>query len=425
MKRIGSARALFAAAIALASSARAQSPAPPPPAPPARSYDARFEIRVVPSEKKAHVALHVTDPAHVLHRVRFSIDPDRQLAFRGDGTIVAEQQGRIDAVTWTPPRGGGVLRWTVRIDHLRDESSYDARIARDWALVRLDDLVPPVRVRTGVHAESRSRLELVLPEKWSAAVPYAKEPDGSWLVDRPDRRFDRPVGWLLVGRLGVLREKIAGVHVAVGAPIDHGMRRQDVLAFLRFTLPALRKIAPLPDRLAIVGAGDPMWRGGLSAPNSAYLHAALPLIEDDATSPVLHEIVHVVLRARAGADGDGIVEGLAELYSLETLVRSRAISRHRYEHALERQAEKGRGAATIAVDRATGKTSARAAALLHELDREIARISGGQKSLDDVVRALAESRHAISLAHFREVTERVAGQKLPAFFDRPELQPAH
>jgi hypothetical protein len=414
-----------AALLALATGrAHAQPQAPVAPPPATRSYDVRFEVRVVPSEKKAHVAIHVVDPTHALHWLRLTIDPERQLAFRGDGQVVVEQRGDGDSVLWTPPQaGGGVLRYAVRIDHLRDESSYDARITRDWALVRLDDLVPPVRVRTEGHAESRAHLQLALPERWSAVVPYASEPDGTWLVDRPERRFDRPVGWLLVGRLGVLRERIAGTHVAVGAPIGNGMRRQDLLALLRFTLPALRKIGPLPDRLALVGAGDPMWRGGLSAPNSVYLHAALPLIDEDATSPALHEIVHVMLRARAGADGDGIVEGLAELYSLETLVRARAISRRRYEHALERLAQKGRGVTNVAVDRSTGDVTAKAAVLLHELDQEIGRVSGGQKSLDDVVRALAESPHAISLAQFRTVTERVAGQKLPSFFDRPEFVP--
>jgi len=416
--------ATWAAALLALASGRAHAQPQPPAAAPPRTYDVRFEVRVVPTEKKAHIAIHVADPTHALHWLRFAIDPERQLAFQGDGQIAVEQHAKGDSVLWTlPASGNGVLRWAVRIDHLRDESSYDARITRDWALVRLDDLVPPVRVRAAAHAESRSRLQLALPERWSAVVPFQHEPDGTWIVDRPERRFDRPVGWLLVGRIGVLRERVAGAHVAIGAPIGQGMRRQDLLALLRFTLPALRKIAPLPDRLALVGAGDPMWRGGLSAPNSAYLHAALPLISEDATSPVLHEIVHVVLRARAGADGDGIVEGLAELYSLETLVRSRAIARHRYERALEHLAARGRGVASIAVGHSTGNVTARAVVLLHELDAEIARVSGGQKTLDDVVRALAESPHAISLAHFRTVTERVVGQTLPGFFDRPELQP--
>jgi hypothetical protein len=410
-------RSLAAVLLTLATPAAAQAP----PAP-TLGYDVRFEIRVVPSEKKAHVAVHLSDPADAVDWIRFRIDPERHLAFRGDGEVVIEAPAEGDTVQWTPPRGSSVLRYAVRIDHLRDESSYDARIARDWVLVRFDDLVPTDRASFTDGAESRSRLQLVLPERWSAVVPYASDPNGTWLVDRPERRFDRPAGWLLAGRLGVVRERVAGTPLAIGAPLGQGMRRQDLLAFLRFTLPALRKVAPLPERMTIVGAGDPMWRGGLSAPQSAYLHAELPLISEDVTSPVLHEVMHVMLRARAGERGDGIVEGLAELYSLEALVRSKAISRRRYERALERMAEKGRGVASIAVDASKGAVTARAASLLHELDTELRRISGGQKSLDDVVRALAEDPRAISLEHFRTVTERIAGQRLPTFFDRAELQ---
>jgi hypothetical protein len=274
MRRRLAAFAIAAACALAAPNARAQSPA-------SSSYDVRYEVRIVPTEKTAHVALHVTDPAHVFRSLRFRVDPERQLAFRGDGHVVVEEA----TVAWTPPRGGGVLRYAVRIDHLRDESSYDARCTRRFTLLRGDDLVPRARVRTEGHAHSKAVLELVLPQGWSAVLPYAPIDDDSWSIERPERRFDRPVGWLLLGRLGVLRERVAGVHVALGAPVGNGMRRQDLLALLRWTLPALRKIAPLPDRLALVGAADPMWRGGLSAPKSAYLHASLPLIAEDGTAP--------------------------------------------------------------------------------------------------------------------------------------------
>ena len=415
MSRPRSTLAAFGVCLVIAVSAHAQSP----PATPARSYDVRYEVRIVPTEKTAHVAMHVNDPANVFHSLRFRVDPERQLAFRGDGQVVVEEA----TVLWTPPRGGGVLHYAVRIDHLRDESSYDARCTRWFALLRGDDLVPPARVRTEGHARSRAVLQLVLPQGWSALLPYAPLADDTWTIDRPERRFDRPVGWLLLGRLGVVRGRVAGSHIAIGAPMGHGMRRQDVLALLRWTLPALRKIAPLPDRITIVGAADPMWRGGLSAPNSAYLHASLPLIAEDGTSPVLHEIVHVLLRARAGPGGDWAVEGLAELYSLEALLRSKTISKRRYEHALERIAEKGRAVKRVTVPHSTAATTARAVTLLRELDQEIRRSSGGRKDLDDVVRALIEAPQAISLAHFRAVSERVAGTKLAGFFDQRLLEP--
>jgi hypothetical protein len=201
------------------------------------------------------------------------------------------------------------------------------------------------------------------------------------------------------------------------------MRRQDLLALLRWTLPALRKIAPLPDRLALVGAADPMWRGGLSAPKSAYLHASLPLIAEDGTSPVLHEVMHVLLRARAGPGGDWAVEGLAELYSLEALARSKTISKRRYERGLERIAEKGREVKRVTVSQSSSATTARAVVLLRELDQEIRRVSGGRKNLDDVVRALVEAPQAISLVHFRAVSERIAGASLATFFDQGVLEP--
>lgn len=391
------------------------------PAPTGPSYDVRFEIRIVPSEKLAHVAIHLSDPARAVEWLRLRVDPERQLAFRGDGKVEVQQDGTTEIATWTPPRGGGVLRYVARIDHLRDESSYDARATRDWTLVRADDLVPPVHARFADGAQSRARLQLVLPSGWSAVVPYAPLPDGTWSIDRPERRFDRPVGWLLMGKLGVLRERVAGVRVAIGAPVGQRMRREDLLALLRWTLPTLRKIAPLPERLAVVGAGDPMWRGGLSAPNSVYLHADLPLISGDATSPLLHEVVHVLLRARAGASGDWIVEGLAELYSVEALVRSKTISKRRAERAFERIAARGRGVSRVSVDRADAAVAARGVVLLRELDAQIRRATDGAKNLDDVVRALVASPDAISLARFRSVTESVAGP-LPAFFARPELQ---
>jgi len=412
MRRRLAALAIAAACALAAPNARAQSPTE-------SSYDVRYEVRIVPTEKTAHVALHVTDPANVFRSLRFRVDPERQLAFRGDGHVVVEEA----TVAWTPPRGGGVLRYAVRIDHLRDESSYDARCTRGFTLLRGDDLVPRARVRTEGHAQSKAVLRLVLPQGWSAVLPYAPIDDDSWSIERPERRFDRPVGWMLLGRLGVLRERVAGVHVAIGAPVNNGMRRQDLLALLRWTLPALRKIAPLPDRLALVGAADPMWRGGLSAPKSAYLHASLPLIAEDGTSPVLHEVVHVLLRARAGPGGDWAVEGLAELYSLEALVRSKTISKRRYQRGLDRIAEKGRGVKRVTVSQSSSATTARAVVLLRELDQEIRRVSVGRKSLDDVVRALVEAPQSISLAHFRTVSERIAGASLATFFDQSVLEP--
>lgn len=422
---------LRAAALALATAALlgrpggAQSPLPgpaPAPAPPAaeetgppapRVYDLRYEARLVPSQRVARVTVRLGSGAALVRWVRFAVDPQRHVDFRGDGAVEAEP----GAVRWTPPRAGGALHYTFRIDHLRDATSYDAHVTETWALFRGDDLVPPARVDAERGALARARLRLRLPDGWRAAVPFERLPDGRYAIENPERRFDRPTGWIALGRLGVLREKIAGSHVAVAAPVGQGARRLDLLALLRWTLPALRDLlGALPDRVLVAAAGDPMWRGGLSGPRSVYVHAGRPLIAPDGTSPLLHELFHAVVRPQAGPGGDWVVEGLAELYSLELLVRSKTIGKARYRRALERFARRGAGVAALDVEVATGPVAARAVTALHALERELRAGSGGAIGLDHVVARLAGERGEITTERFRRLVDEVAGRSLGGFF---------
>ncbi len=82
---------------------------------------------------------------------------------------------------------------------------------------------------------------------------------------------------MAAGELGVRWERIQGVSVFVAGPVDQGVRRMDILAFLNWNLPVLGEVLDdLPDRLVVVSARDRMWRGGLSGPRSLYLHADRP-----------------------------------------------------------------------------------------------------------------------------------------------------
>jgi hypothetical protein len=378
-------------------------------------YDVLFEARVVPTERAAHVAVRVSDPAGLLNQIQWYIDPERHRDWRGDGEL--ETEGNL--VRWRPPAGSSVLRYVFRIDHLRNERSYDSRCAESWAIFRGDELVPPARVRTEDGAYSRSRLRLRVPQGWSVAVPFERRPDGSYTVDRPERRFDRPTGWMAVGRLGVRRESIAGSRVAVAGPVGQKLRRLDLLALLRWTLPSLEDIVgELPERLLVVGAGDPMWRGGLSGPRSIFVHSARPLIEEDGTSPILHELMHSTLGIRPGPGGDWIVEGLAELYSLELLVRSRTTSRRRFERSLAQLEKKAAPIGRLSTDRADAAITARAVTVLRALDAILREETQEEHSLDDVVRVLAERRSAVTSTELRELAESIAGVDLQAFFRR-------
>ena len=411
MRRVALALALvFAASQIGLDGAVAQAPTP---ATKVLTYDFTVIARIVPTERAAHVTLEVGRGAQNVKRLRFRIDPQRHLLFRGDGTV--ETDGAH--VTWTPPPAGGKLNYIFRIDHLRDARRYDARCAKTWTIFRGEDLVPKARVTTENAARSRTRLRVRLPEGWGIATPYVKLRGGEYRVDHPRRRFDRPTGWMIAGALGVVREEVAGVRVSIAGPRGAGVRRQDMLALLRWSLPSLREaFASLPDRLLIVSAGDPMWRGGLSGPGSLFLHAHRPLITEDGTSPLLHEVVHAALRLSPGPDGDWAIEGLAEYYSLEILGRSGTVSPERLQHAFEILAKRGAEATHLRSKTVSGAGTARAVSVLRALDLRIREATDETRSLDDVARLLVREGGTVTTARMQEVAQQVSGQDLTSFF---------
>ncbi len=385
------------------------------PEPPSKGYEVFYDVRLVPTERAAKVVIRLGENAFKVKWLSLRIDPERHFDFQGDGEIVHED-GRLN---WTPPESGGELRYTFLIDHLRDDRSYDARCTSTWALFRGDDLVPPARVRTMKGARSRSRMRLRVPEGWSRATPYPLQAGGIYRVSHPKQGFDRPTGWMVAGDLGAVRETVNGVEVAVAGPVQHGMRRHDILAMLRWTFPSLEEVlGEMPPRLLVVGAGDPMWRGGLSGPRSVYVHARRPLIGEDGTSPLLHEVMHAMLGLRPGPGGDWVVEGLAEFYSLELLRRSGTLSEERVETMYERLETRGRRAKVLETDRATGDVVARSVTVMRALDQEIRSRSEGAHDLDDVASALAQQRGEITTAGLREVVAETTGVDVSAFLAR-------
>ena len=408
-------RALVALCLLLAS-ATAPAGAEGRLAAPTLPYDLLFEATLVPTDRVARVRLRM-GPNQV-NRMVFRIDPQRHTNLRGDGKLVVEGS----SVSWDPPRVGGSLRYEFRVDALRNASAYDARISEQWAIFRGGDLFPPARVRAEQGAYSRSTLRLRVPKGWSIALPYERVGNGSYRIEDEHRHFDRPTAWMVLGRIGVLRERVAGSSVAVAGPFRQKLRRQDILALLRWTLPSLRGVlGALPPRLLVAGAGDPMWRGGLSGPNSVFIHAERPLITPDGSSPILHEMFHAVTGARAVVDGDWVVEGLAELYSFELLVRSHTISKARFERMLGRVAARGANA-RLRAHGSDGPSTARAVSVLRELDAELRARTEQQKTLDDVVAELARRRQAVSTSSFQATAEQISGLELDEFF-RTKVEP--
>jgi len=356
------------------------------------AYDVRYEARILPDRGTAQVSIQISQNAGVVRSLAFAADEERLFDTRADGELEREEEeGGSPRWRWHVPRAGGTLRYSVQIDHLRDGAEYDARCAQRWMVARGEDLFPPMSTRflAGSEKEADARLRFVLPPRWTIAHPF-EETDGRIVIEQPHRSFDQPKGWILAGSLDRRSQTIEESRVSLVAPTGHDARLDDLQAFLRFTLPVLREaIGTLPPRLLIALAGDPMWRGGLSAPGSVYLHADRPLIEADASSPLLHELMHTATRARSEPGEDWIVEGLAEYYSREILRRSGAVSEE--THASTLRNLRGRGARVRRLEgEAAGAETALAVTFFHDLDERIREATEGERSLDDVVATMVD-----------------------------------
>jgi len=225
----------------------------------------------------------------------------------------------------------------------------------------------------------------------------------------------RPVGWILAGRLGTRWDDVGATRVVVAGPLEQAVRRMDILAFVRWHLPELSRVFPsFPDRLLIVSAGDPMWRGGLSGPSSLYIHAERPLLSENGTSTLLHEMVHVAQGYGAAPGADWIVEGMAEFYGLEIMLRAGTLSRRRFKRAMTRLTDWAEKSTFRPVDYSSGPITARGARIMYETDRELRDRTGGASSLDDVARRLAAGNEPVSLERLRAITESIAGAPLDA-----------
>ena len=368
-------------------------------------YETHYEVRPDPLHGTAEVELQLRQPRHLLREVRFRVDDSRFTDFSGDGELSRQQ----NVLIWSPPPGGGSMRWQTTLNNRRNDNGYDAWLGKQWGLFRAEDIIPRAATRTLKGATSVTTASFELPPGWSAVTEYAEE-DGVFTVQRDGRRFKQPAGWIAIGELGVRRDRIAGVRIAIAAPVKNNVRRLDMLALLNWTLPELARIVPdLPARITIFSAGEPMWRGGLSAPASLFIHAERPLISENGTSTLLHEIMHIALGLRAADGHDWIIEGLAEYFSIELLRRSGTLSRSRHERARTSQQEWSLSSAELCGAASTGATTARAVAIFIELDGELREASDGVRSLVDVVTELRTRNDEIDLEILTDIASSLSG----------------
>ena len=374
----------------------------------AKQVDLDYRVKFLPETDQAEVSLTL-EKGEVVQKLAFNLGSKGYYSdFSADGTWT---QDGPESGTWLPGKGKSSLTYKVRISHPRANDTFDARMTPDWALLRGDDLVPSARLSKDDKVELVARLQFELPKGWNGIeTGWPKIGENKFRIDNPSRQFDRPTGWILAGKIGSRRAQLGDTDVTVAAPVGEGMRRMDILTLLTFVWPEAQAVFPRdPAKLLIVGANDPMWRGGLSAPNSIFFHADRPLVSENGTSSLVHELVHVFSRIRDTDKSDWISEGLAEYYAIELVRRAGGMSEDRYQAIRKKLMAWSKKVDSLRTDDSTGPVTARAVLLLQELDREIRKNTDNQRSLDDVTRGLMRLDKA-STKDFIEISENVMGR---------------
>lgn len=371
--------------------------------------DLDYQVRFLPDSDQAEVSLTLEEGERI-RSLDFDLGEQGYYSdFSADGQWTQDSPGRG---IWQPAKGEATLTYRVRVSRPRGDDRFDARMTEDWALLRGDDLVPSAVLRQQGKTELVARLQFELPEGWpSVETGWPRIGKNRFRIDNPQRKFDRPTGWIIAGKLGTRRAKLGETDVAVAAPIGEGMHRMDILTLLTFVWPQLQEVFPRdPAKVLIVGAGDPMWRGGLSAGNSYYMHAARPLVSENGTSSLVHELVHVFSRIQHRHRSDWVTEGLAEYYAIELMRRAGGLSEERYQKVREQLIDWSKPVKSLRGDRVNGAVTARAVLLLQELDREIRQKTKDNqpRSLDDVTRGLMRL-DKVSTEDLVEISERVMG----------------
>lgn len=374
-------------------------------------YQSQFQLSLRASEPVAEARIRIVQPDARLKELKLNMPPGVYSDVSGQGSL--RRNG--DVLTWEVPKRGGELRYRVRISHERDrhkgnQKGHDAWVGPGWALFRADDVFPAAQATLRPGAQGHSELRLDLPAGWSVQTPYLPDAANRLRVSPRGRSFERPIGWILAGRIGSRKDDIGPMAVRIAAPVDGPAPRVPALALLRGTLPVIQgELESLPGYLLIVMAGEPMWRGGLSAPNSLYLHRDRPLISENGTSTLVHELMHVLAPLPVADEHDWIDEGLAEYLGLRVLRDSDSISRERFDHAIEVFRTRGAGVRSLLGRSAWGDVRARAVAVFSDLDRELQQRSGGRHDIFDIVRSLMRETKPADLDRLRQIAAGFAG----------------
>jgi hypothetical protein len=172
----------------------------------AKRVDLDYAVRFLPQADQAEVSLRLAK-GEAVRELEFDLgDKGLYSDFKADG---GDWRLSGEHGIWKPARGKATLSYRVRVSHPRESGSYDARMTADWALLRGDDLVPAARLAQSDGVELVSRLHFELPKGWnSVETGWPRIGKNRFRIDNPGRRFNRPTGWILAGKIGARRVRL-------------------------------------------------------------------------------------------------------------------------------------------------------------------------------------------------------------------------
>lgn len=342
-----------------------------------------YFVEFVPEDNKAEVRIVMTDAGWMSY-ARFNTKDYRIDNWQGTG----ELEQKDDTLTWRPNAETAEISYTVDLPRQRRSGGYDSYITEDWTLLRGERIVPPIAVTRPEGISTQVHMEFTLPENWPVVhTGWPEVGKHRFHIDNPRYIFPRPAGWIVAGKLTAQQEKLMGTEVVVAAPRGEQFRPVEYLAFISMVWPEVTKaFDDMPPKILITGANDPMWRGGLSAPNSYYVHSDRPLVSANGTSTPIHELVHVVTGIHGKKTHNWIPEGVAEYYTVELLHRAGAFSAERKARVFAELDEWSQEVETLRHKNSTSRITGQAAALFHQLDGELRQRSDGRLTLDDLIR---------------------------------------
>lgn len=360
-------------------------------------------------EKQA-VDVRITVPGRLwLKRAEFDLSDHQisELEYSGEFT-----RGDSSAV-WRPEKtkDGAYLKYRVKINNIRSSGSYDAYISKDWALLRGEDLIPPVSIVKRKGADVGVTMTFSKPKHWAGVnTGWERLEDQSFAIVNPRYTFPRPAGWIIAGDLGTRHEQLGRTQISISAPKGHDFKQMEMLTFINMVWPHLAAAIDInTPKILITGAGEPMWRGGLSGPNSLYIHTGRPLVSENGTSTIIHELFHVVGDIDSAKHGDWIIEGLAEFYSVEVLYRAGGMTAERRTWVFDSLRDWSKDVETLLVDQSKGPVTARATVLFDELDAEIKTRSGGEHCLDHLLKKI-QGQKSLNAQVLRDAYRELMGE---------------